>query len=94
MDMKTITVLGRRWFDKPNGNTYHSVRVLVNGEEIDRRAFEYGYGDQYIQTATAMLMDYGALPATFDGSLTRYTRENGIPCYIDVIDVPRKKDLA
>jgi len=26
-----ITISARRWFDKVNGNTYHSVDVYANG---------------------------------------------------------------
>lgn len=45
-----------KWFDKVNGNTYHSVRITrCSDGQIAFGEFEYGYGDQYRQTAlTAM----------------------------------------
>lgn len=82
-----VSVHGRRWFEKTNGNTYHSVRVLVNGLEIGRDNFAYGYGDQYKQTAVEILD--GAL----EYPLTIQARERGILLDIDVVDVMRKKDL-
>jgi hypothetical protein len=51
----TILIEGRRWFDRINGNTYHSATVYVNNEIIGREPFEYGYGDQYKQTGYALL---------------------------------------
>lgn len=46
-----IIVNARRWFDKVNGNTYHSVQVFKNDKLIGETPFCYGYGDQYKQTA-------------------------------------------
>lgn len=82
-----VAVHARRWFDKINGNTYHSCRVLVNGLEIGRDNFAYGYGDHYKQTASEILG--GAL----EYPLTLQARERGILLDIDVVDVTRKKDL-
>lgn len=50
-----VVIEGRRWFDKVNGNTYHSATLYVNNEQIDRVPFEYGYGDQYKQTGYALI---------------------------------------
>ena len=53
LKINSIVVLGRRWFDKVNGNTYFSSVVYANGNEqpeiyID---FEYGYDEQYLYSA-------------------------------------------
>lgn len=59
---KTDVVLieGRRWFDRVNGNTYHSARVYVNNNEVGYSGMTYGYGDQYKQTGYSILKDvYG-----------------------------------
>ena len=41
-----------RWFDKVNGNTYHSVQITrVRDSKVIYCPFQYGYGDQYRQTA-------------------------------------------
>ena len=52
-----ITVIGKRWFDKVNGNTYHSSKVYVNGNEIGYQPFIYGYGDSYQQTGLELLKE-------------------------------------
>lgn len=49
--LKSITVIGKRWFDKVNGNTYCSAQVYFDGELVLKVPFEYGYGSFYIQTA-------------------------------------------
>jgi len=42
-----------RWFDGVNGNTYHSVNITrVRDSRVIFCGFQYGYGDQYRQTAT------------------------------------------
>ena len=32
--IKTITVIGKRWFDKVNGNTYCSARIYFDNVEV------------------------------------------------------------
>ena len=59
-----ITIIGRRWFDKINGNTYHSTEVYNNGEFVGREPFTYGYGDHYIQTGREILQDAELFPRT------------------------------
>lgn len=43
---------GMKWYDKINGNTYHSVRITCchRGKTIACQ-FQYGYGDHWKQTA-------------------------------------------
>jgi len=61
---KNITILGRRWFQRSYGSTYHKVDVYVDGEHIGTSEEQYGYGDQYIQTAHAILQKAGLTPKT------------------------------
>jgi hypothetical protein len=56
---KQITIIGRRWFDRLNGNTYHSARIYVNNELIHTIGMTYGYGEQYEQNAIQWLKDNG-----------------------------------
>lgn len=56
-NIKSIVIEAKRWFDKVNGNTYHSVNVYVNGEFIGRVPYTYGYEEQYLQTAFEILQD-------------------------------------
>ena len=47
-----------KWFDKVNGNTYHSVRITNNKTgKVLYCPFEYGYGDQYRYTALQEMYD-------------------------------------
>ena len=67
---------GRAWFDKLNGNTYHSVRIWLNGEIIIIVPLTYGYENAYQQTAISSLVEEGYLPATiFQHGEHRATRE-------------------
>jgi hypothetical protein len=53
-----------KWFDKVNGNTYHSVRVTrcKDGKTIvPSTPYQYGYGDQYRQTALELMHKNGWL---------------------------------
>lgn len=94
--MANLHIEGRRWRDS-YGNTYHSVRVFSDGEEIGYLPFQYGYGDQYIQTALDWLKDSGNMPslrhdAHVTGGGTLFLRE-ALGASYSVVDVGRKKDL-
>ena len=87
--INTLRIYGRRWFQKTYGNTYHAVRVIVNGEEITSN-INYGYGDHYKETARQLLESNGfevPEPLKFNG----YLYDNGFES--SVVDVKRKKDL-
>lgn len=59
-----ITIDAKRWFDRINGNTYHSVGVYVDGTLVGVKPFQYGYGDSYQQTAHKILQEAGIFPTT------------------------------
>lgn len=97
-----MVIIARRWFDKKNGNTYHSVEVYDgNNKFIGKNPFEYGYGDHYLQTAHEILQKKGHYPKTDE----RY--ESGISkdyikflddvrdskFLVSCTDVGRRKDL-
>lgn len=91
---KTITLDAKRWFSKSVGSTYHSVTILVNGKQVDRVDFAYGYGDQYQWTAAKHLASLGHLPdIRSPESLWRYCDRMKIHLMNFVSDVGRKKDL-
>lgn len=72
---KHITIIGKRWFQKGPGNTYHSVRVIVDGNEIGHNPYAYGYGDQYIQTAFKILQDKGYYPKTGEKTKSGFDKD-------------------
>ncbi len=94
-----LHIEGRRWFQRGPGNTYHSVRIFRDGTQVAYLPFEYGYGDQLLQTAWAWLGANGMpelLEEHANGSLkhygTQYLREVLGGSY-SVSDVSRKRDL-
>lgn len=90
----SITIVGRRWFDRVNGNTYHSCECLINGNVVARVEFEYGYGDSYQYSGMKKLAALGYLPGFDSNSVPwRYCEERGINYYCTHSDVSRKKDL-
>jgi hypothetical protein len=88
-----IHITARRWFQKTYGNTYHSVKVYIDGELVGHVPFTYGYGSQYEQTALEIiakhLPEYGGefrWPSITASTLgDKYT--------VDLSDVSRKSDL-
>jgi hypothetical protein len=96
----SITVVGRRWFNRNQGNTYHSAEILVNGLFVHKTPYEYGYGGQYEETAAEWLEKNGFMPgrerhANTGGreSLGRYCERHDVAYSCGVTDVSRKKDL-
>ena len=93
----TITVIGRRWFEKISGNTYHSTEVYVSGKLIQRVPFTYGYDSAYEQTAREILAanipGYEIPNGQNFEALWRAAERNWDQLVISVTDVQRKKDL-
>ena len=93
-----IHIEGRRWFEKLNGSTYHSVQVWVDGKSVIVIPFSYGYGDGYIQTAHEALDDLGIVPRTKYSNeipklLRRICEEQAINLTTSVADVGRRRNL-
>lgn len=57
-----FTAIVVKWFDKLNGNTYHSVRITRHRDDaIIACPFTYGYGYAYEQTTLQAMFDAGWL---------------------------------
>lgn len=60
--MYTFIVKGRKWWDKINGNTYNSAKILVlkDNERIDclNIDYEYGYGNDYLNRSINKIKEY------------------------------------
>lgn len=91
MNIKHIHVNARRWYD--GCNTYHSVMIIVDGEYVATRAFEYGYGNHYITTAGDLLQHLEYIDMGDDHWLPSFCQKNDIKFTDDVCDVARKKHL-
>lgn len=48
---QSIHIEGRRWFQRGPGNTYHTVRIWIDGEHMHTSGRTYGYGEGFLQTA-------------------------------------------
>lgn len=75
-----------KWFDRINGNTYHSVRITRREDgSVIAGAFTYGYGDHYQQTALKEMLKNKWLPKKYNkDNLWNYQRENNYPILWDV----------
>ena len=91
------TAQAARWFDKVNGNTYHSVRIINNetGETL-YCPFQYGYGDHYRQTALKAMAEAGWLPEKYRESNENlfFERENDYPINWVVSDSLKRDCVA
>jgi hypothetical protein len=94
--IKSIIILGRRWFDRKNGNTYCASKAYVDGELVAETPYQYGYDDYYVQAAAEELMKQGLLPGIeqYDNGLTeslwQYCARVGAKLTRDVADVTEK----
>lgn len=86
---KNITVIGRRWFQRLYGNTYHTVTVITDKDTLQSPQ-TYGYGDHYLQTACEMLDKAGY---DIQWPLWKACQDKKIRLVTDVTDVNRQKDL-
>ena len=84
-----------RWFDRINGNTYHSVRVerVKDGKILYSDRMIYGYGDHYHYTALKLMAENKWLPVKYrkddiqdNNSFYYYERENNYPIHWNVKD--------
>jgi hypothetical protein len=89
--MTSLVILGRRWFDKRYGNTYHTATIIVDGETVHTSDVTYGYGDAYLQTAAEWLRRNDYPQAGWP--LSVWCRMSGIAFTYSAADVSRKRDL-
>jgi len=94
MKIKSIAVLGRKWRDKVNGNTYHSARCFADGKLVATVPFQYGYGDQYVWNANAALVQAGIIKGTARQSLWSICNDAGTLLITDCADVTKRECVA
>ena len=96
--MTSLTIIGRRWFQKSYGNTYNTAQIIVDGETVEKTPRQYGYGDHYLTIAAQALERRGLLTLRHydNGSfepLWQWAEANGVKFTYSPIDVPREKAL-
>ena len=84
-----FTLHGRRWFDRVNGNTYHTVECFKGSEFLFKTPMTYGYGDQYRHTGFEELVRRGEITSSPNNPLWHYKDQ----ILFIASDVTRKKDL-
>lgn len=94
----SITILGRRWFQKSYGNTYFTAYIYVNGEQVHAMPQEYGYGDQYAHSSMDWLEKAGHITrkAYANGGhegIWQTAERLGIAITYHAQDVARERDL-
>ena len=92
-----FTVIACRWFDKINGNTYHSVRCIRHKDNaVCVGSFRYGYDEHYRQTALDIMADTKWLPGKYRGkdAQFRYEMENNYPLLWTVSDGLKRDCIA
>jgi len=83
-----------RWFDRINGNTYHSVQIIRTSDKKRLYCrFQYGYGDAYRQTALSKMASHKWIPKKYHETLYKYERENEYPIEWIISD-GRKRDCV
>jgi hypothetical protein len=45
--MNSVFIEAKEWFDKTYGNSYFAARIEVDGEEVARLPFQYGYESMF-----------------------------------------------
>lgn len=81
MEIKTIDIQGKKWFDKVNGNSYFSAQVTLNFGMQDEKTvfvpFQYGYGNAYLYESFRQLQMDGILnPDVTIYSPTEFSKDN------------------
>lgn len=82
-----IEVVAVRWNDRVNGNTYHKVAILLNGSKVYSSDSKYGYGRQFVVTASEVLKEYEIIDIPWWEGLRRYCIDNGINYTESVTDI-------
>jgi hypothetical protein len=66
VDVRSVFVECREWFDRSGGNSYFSARVWVNGKWEITLPFQYGYGDHFKSVAVSALVEKGFIPKEWE----------------------------
>ena len=108
MEVKTIDVNAKEWFDKANGNSYFSGTITLNfgldreDNDIEYKRFDmpfqYGYGDHYVDMANQQLIKEGIFNVKRHengsyGHLRIYCEENDIILRTNIQTGCKKREL-
>lgn len=96
-------IIAKRWFNRSQGNTYHSCYVCKTNQCIGAIDYAYGYGDGYLRSALIILQEAGErvktnimLKSGFRKDMSDFIndiKKNPKKYLVSVYDVKHKKDL-
>jgi hypothetical protein len=66
IEIRSLFVECREWFDKVNGNSYFSARIWINGKWQITLPFQYGYEDHFKSVAVRALVAEGFIPNEYE----------------------------
>jgi hypothetical protein len=93
IQVNSIDIIAKQWFDKVNGNSYFAGYVTINYGQPDSEKiilpFQYGYGDSYIYAGIKALNEAGHITATHTAAL----RDLGIILRSNIQRGCKKRDL-
>lgn len=93
-DIKSVTLLIRRWFERVNGNTYFSARIYVDNILIHRIPYEYGYCSHGEYVAREwVIKNFDCFDKDQRWEWVSTWDSFGIKYLTDTVDVQRKGDL-
>ena len=85
-----------KWFDKVNGNTYHSVRITrVKDGKTVCAPFQYGYGEHYRQSGLEAMINARWIKGYTSADVYgKYEREKNYPILWNVSDGLKRDCVA
>lgn len=95
--IQSITIFGRRWFDRGPGNTYCTATIYINGEFVVKTPVENGYGVHYLTVAGDWLEIAGKISreksSNGEESLWQMAERLGFRFAHEVVNVAKESDL-
>jgi hypothetical protein len=85
-------VIGRRWFRRGPGGTYHTAEVWHDDKFLFKTEQSYGGGDQFLESAMEKLERLGHIAPRRKSAGTLFWRETLLSTY-EVHDVKRMRDM-
>lgn len=94
MNIKYIAV-AVEWFDRVNGNSYHSVRMtrISDNAIIKSQPLVLGYGDKYRETAIVLMAENGWIDGRYKKEPYQFESDANYPIFWSMTRNARKKDI-
>lgn len=93
--LKTVHVVGRRWYRRTYGGVYCTVDIYINGKLAAHLSPQYGYGDHYMTLALDWLKRNDYIPPQYKDAHALWWLQDKMDFKLtnEVHDVKRERDL-